>query len=206
MKESMIKFTKDELNLIKSIYEDCIGEKIDIYECNRKYKKEHTPEDILIAREERVYRQENLLEKYENTLLTIRVNYPGINKNNYISLGIIKVLSGLVTKEFNDKVLHKEFNITAEGPIITMIIKEQHNKVKFKAVEIEEKHTLGRCVDIDVYDTRGKGLSRSELGLCKRKCYLCSDFAQNCVRSRKHDIYEIEKFIKDKFEYYMIQK
>lgn len=202
MKEKIIKFTKKETNLIKSIHEDCIGEKISIDECNRKYKKEYTPEDILIAREKRVCRQEILLEKYKSTLLTIRVNYPGINKNNYISFGIIKVLSGFVVKEFDNKTLHKEFNITAEGPIITMIIDDDHNKVKFKAVEIEEKHLLGRCADIDVYDNKGKGLSRSELGLCKRKCYLCSDFAHNCVRSRKHSTHEIEEFIKDKFEEY----
>lgn len=205
MKENIIKLTQKEINLIKAIHEDCTGEKIDIDEVDRIYKKEYVPEDILVDREERVCRQENLLKKYKNTLLTIRVNYPGINKNNYISFSIINILNSLVVKKFNDKVLYREFNITSEGPIITMIVKEEHNIVKLKAVEIEENHILGRCVDIDVYDKMGRGLSRGELGLCKRKCYLCNDFAQNCVRSRKHDINEVEKFIKDKFEYYVMQ-
>jgi len=205
MKENAIKFTEEEINLIKAIYGSCIEEKINIDDINKIYKKEYSPEDILIAREERVCRQQSLIEKYNNTLLTIRVNYPGINKNNYISFSIIKVLSRLVIREFNNKVWHKQFNITAEGPIITMIIKEEQNKVKLKAVEIEENHILGRCVDIDVYDKSGQGLRRDDLGLDKRKCYLCSDFAQNCVRSRRHDINAIKKFIKDKFECYLIQ-
>ena len=179
-----------------------MGEEISVNQCYEKYKKEYKPEDILVDREERVYRQEKLLEKYEHTLLTIRVNYPGINKNNHISFSIILVLCNLVIKEFNNKILFKEFNINAEGPTVTMIINEDHNKVKIKAVDIEENHLLGRCVDIDVYDKSGKGLSRSELGLSQRKCYICSDFAQNCVRSRKHNINEIKEFIKNKFEYY----
>jgi holo-ACP synthase CitX len=206
MKENVIKFTEEEIKLIKTIYETCIEQKINMDEINKIYKDEYLPEDILIAREERVYRQENLIAEYKNSLLTIRVNYPGVNKNNYISFSVIKALGSLVIKKFNDKVLHKEFNITAEGPIVMMIIKEDHNKVKLEAVDIEESHVLGRCVDIDVYDKRGKGLSRGDLGVVKRKCYLCNDFAQNCVRSRKHDIGEIEKFIKDKLDEYVIQK
>lgn len=202
MKENIINFTNEELELIKEIHEYCIGKKVEIDESNKIYKKQYTAEEILIDREERVYKQENLLEKYGDTLLTIRVNYPGINKNNHISLGIIKVLCELVVKEFNSKILYKDFSISAEGPIMTMVIKENENEVKRKAVNIEEKHSLGRCVDIDVYDKNGNGLSRSELGLAKRKCYICNDFAHNCVRSRKHDMKEIEQFIKDKFEFY----
>lgn len=202
MKKDTINFTMEELSLIESVNQSCLGEKVTAIKCIENYKQEYKPEDILIAREERVYKQESLLEKYKNTILTIRVNYPGINKNNYISLSIIKILCDLIIKKFEEKILHREFNVTAEGPIITMIINKEPSKVKFKAVSIEEQHPLGRCVDIDIYDEDGKGLSRSELGLAKRKCYICNDFAQNCVRSRKHSLYEIEEFIKSKLEYY----
>jgi len=68
---------------------------------------------------------------------------------------------------------------------------------------LEENHFLGRCVDIDVYSKEGIGLSRRDLGLKERKCYICGDTAQNCVRQSRHNIEDVRDFIKDKYESYL---
>jgi holo-ACP synthase len=204
MKEDITEIMMEEINLIKNINRDFLSKEATEIENIRKYKQEYKPEDILICREERVYKQEELFKQYKNTLLTVRVNYPGVKKNNYISLNIIKILYDLIIKEFQGEILYKKFTINAEGPMITMVVDEDSSKVKLKAVNIEEQHSLGRCVDIDVYNKNGNGLSRSELGFPKRQCYICSDFAQNCVRSRRHTVNEIEEFMKKKLECYKI--
>ena len=52
----------------------------------------YTAEDILIERERRTQHQQKLLKQYKMPILVIRVNYPGINKDNHISQEITKVM------------------------------------------------------------------------------------------------------------------
>ena len=54
----------------------------------------YTAEDILIGRERRIEFQEKLVEKYKMPILVIRVNYPGLNKDNHFSQGITESYGG----------------------------------------------------------------------------------------------------------------
>ncbi|MBV7276759.1 citrate lyase holo-[acyl-carrier protein] synthase [Clostridiaceae bacterium UIB06] len=194
----------DENNIIKDILEN-INSSIDIEEFNRyvhKYRKKYMPEDILIEREKRVFRQEELIEKYHSCLICMRINYPGIIKNNYISIGIAGVLCNVIINVFNNKILYRNFDINAEGPILTIVVDELEDSIKRKAINIEENHHLGRFVDIDVYNENKQGLSRKDFGMGSRKCYICDNYAQICVRNRSHSENEVKKFIKDKYEEY----
>ena len=47
----------------------------------------------------------------------------------------------------------------AEGPILFVAVMEEVLALKTIAINIEEKHTLGRCLDLDVYDLEGKSIS-----------------------------------------------
>lgn len=164
--------------------------------------KEYAPEDILMCREERVSEQEKLIDFYKKTLIFMRVNYPGVIKNNDVTLGIMKFMNKFLMEKFKPYTVYKNFIITAEGPVLTLIVNKNAKETKKITINIENKHFLGRYVDIDVYDKNNNSLSRGMLGLKPRRCYICNDIAQNCVRSRKHKIEEIKKFIKDKYEDY----
>ncbi len=161
-----------------------------------------SPEDILNSREQRVYYQQNLINKYKKPLLCMRANYPGLLKNNDIALGIMKILNETLVKEFDNFIIYADFSLTWEGPILSMIINKPSFYIKKKAVQIEEGHPLGRCVDIDVYSEEFKGLSRRDMGISPRRCYICNEDAQSCVRARKHNLEEIETYIKKKYENY----
>ena len=163
----------------------------------------YTAEDILLQREKRIEYQEKLLQKYKMPLLVIRVNYPGVNKDNSVSQGIAKVMEKAICEKFSDSIHNKIITTTAEGPLVIIFINKDAKDIKLVAMDIEEKHPLGRCVDIDVYDESGLGISRGDFDLGMRKCYLCNDIAHNCVRSRKHNSSEVEEFIKNKFLEYM---
>lgn len=166
----------------------------------------YTARDILLAREKRIEYQEKLLEKYKMTIIVIRVNYPGLNKNNDIS----KRISGVIEKEIceilSTSIKYKTIMTTAEGPIVVMCIDKKARDIKLLALDIEEKHLLGRIVDIDVYDAKGLGISREDFGIGMRKCYICDEIAHNCVRSKKHSFDEVEGFIKSKYAEYMENK
>ena len=65
-------------------------------------------------------------------------------------------------------------------------------KLKDMAVNIEETHKFGRLFDMDIIGTDGEKLSRQTY----RKCLICGDQAQNCARSRKHTIAEMQEQIR----------
>jgi len=163
----------------------------------------YTAKDILLGRERRIEYQEKLLEKYKMPILVIRVNYPGLNKNNCFSKEIITIMEQIISKIFLHSIRYKIMNTTAEGPILIMCINMKARDIKLEALDIEEKHPLGRCVDIDVYDETGIGVSREDFGIGMRKCFICEDMAHNCVRSKKHSSEEVEGFIINKLAEYM---
>lgn len=163
----------------------------------------YTLKDILRERERRIEHQEKLLEQYKMPILVIRVNYPGANKDNYISQGITAIMEQAICEMFSSSIHYKIMKTTAEGPTVIMSINKDARDIKSMTLNIEHNHILGRCVDLDVYDEKGKSISREDFGLDMRKCYICSDIAHNCVRSKKHSKEEVEGFIKSRFEEYM---
>ena len=78
----------------------------------------YTAEDILLQREKRIEYQEKLLQKYKMPLLVIRVNYPGVNKDNSVSQGIAKVMEKVICEKFSDSIHNKIITTTAEGPLV----------------------------------------------------------------------------------------
>lgn len=159
--------------------------------------------NLLDAREERVNIQNDLLKKYNSTLICARINYPGIYKDNELTRDIMSVINEEIISSFESSILYENLSYTAEGPCFMLIVTLAPQDVKLTAVKIEDKHPLGRFTDIDVYSHQdGNSLSRSQFGLESRKCYLCDDTAHNCVRSRKHSISEIIGYMEKKYNEY----
>ena len=66
-------------------------------------------------------------------------------------------------------------------------------KIKNITVAIEEGYDLGRLFDIDVIDINFEKLSRKSF----RKCLICEEQAQECGRSRKHSVEELQNKIEE---------
>ncbi|MEG1254477.1 triphosphoribosyl-dephospho-CoA synthase CitG [Clostridium sp.] len=173
-------------------------------------------DEFLEHREKRVAHQEKLLRNSDGiTLATVRVNYPGIEKSNFITDNIAKII-------YNDISIFKEKNITykeiyknKEGLIGHFIFNIDNITIKKFLVNMEENHILGRCVDLDVYYIKEDeqvhkgeicGTSRSDLGFSSRRCFLCDEEARICSRSGNHSINDIKKYFENKYEEYLIYK
>ena len=164
--------------------------------------KEYTVDELLKAREKRVSLIDKLLNRYNTPLLVMRVNYPGLEKTNHLTVNIIEAMSPLICTILCDKVCGQWLLRGAEGPILYVAVKEDVLALKTKAINLEETHTLGRCLDLDVYNLEGKSIGRQELGYPRRKCYLCEDYAHYCVRARRHSEHEVVAYIEEKFKEY----
>jgi holo-ACP synthase CitX len=164
-----------------------------------KTMKEYTADELLDAREKRSDLIDKLLKQYNTPLLVMRVNYPGLKKTNDITINIIKDMSLLICTILRDKVRGRLLTQGAEGPIFYVAVDEDVLALKTITINFEENPSLGRCLDLDVYDSSGNSISRQELGYPRRKCYLCEEIAHHCVRARRHSEHEVIAYIEEKY-------
>lgn len=109
-----------------------------------------------------------------------------------------------IRSEFNDAIVYEKLDCTVEGPCLFLVVDMEPLEVKSKTIEIEDGHPIGRLADLDVYNLQGTALSRTELELAPRKCYICGDIAHNCVRSKRHSNDEVINYINSKNENYKL--
>ena len=151
---------------------------------------------ILFGREERALLIRKYLKDFK-TVVSLKANMPGRDKNSYLSYLIVNAFSFLIS-EFECNNYLYEYN--DDGPFLIFLFdKDISIQLKKKAVYIEENHPLGRFVDIDVYNNSGN-LSRKH----KRNCYICEDIAINCIKNNKHSFVEVFNFIENAVKDYYL--
>jgi holo-ACP synthase len=68
-------------------------------------------------------------------------------------------------------------------------------ELKRLAVRLESRHSLGRLADADVMAEDGRVLSRADMGLPPRACFVCSEPAALCRRLGRHTPEELSVFV-----------
>ncbi|HEY8364805.1 MAG TPA: citrate lyase holo-[acyl-carrier protein] synthase [Haloplasmataceae bacterium] len=150
--------------------------------------------EILEARDKRVSLIEEKLKK-DVVVISLRCNYPGQNKVNSFTIKVINVINDVIEKKLS--ISNKEYICDAEGPIYLYEIKSNNpREVKLVTVNIENNHFLGRLVDIDVYYESSQSISRKDLFLEARRCFLCEDSAFNCIVHKRHKEEEIREYFR----------
>lgn len=147
--------------------------------------------------------REELLRRYNIPLISIKVNFIRDNKNNDLISGIIQCFDDAFTEIFKYKIRFKLFHIAKEGPILIMLIDVDPYEIKKDTVEIEEKHILGKCVDINVYNTNDEKIARTQLGLPQKKCFLCGGNIEDCISHNKHSEEEVVEYMGKMYKNYL---
>lgn len=168
---------------------------------------------FLRDRDKRVEHQEKVLRRSKGlSLATVRVNYPGIEKSNYVTDSIARLICNEISTFYKKHIIFCEEYRSKEGYIGHFIFDVDHITIKKFLVELEEKHILGRCVDLDVYYLKKNedsnfeeicGISRNNLGKGPRKCFICNEEARICSRAQSHSIADIKNYFEVKFNEYM---
>ena len=148
---------------------------------------------ILDAREKRVLRQRELLEKYRKPLLCFTMNIPGPEKlNRDVSIGFFVGNRLLADALSGYHILHAEERRSPAGCEAFYAVDIDARELKRLAVELEEIDPIGRLFDMDVLDTDGKKLDRESMGMPRRKCLLCEKDAVLCASRRSHSVAELQ--------------
>jgi len=153
-------------------------------------------DEILDCREKRVAIQNKMIKKYNKPVISFTMNIPGpIKTNNKVKkafdIGKNLILENL--KENNIKVLEIQELNENTGNELFISVNSLAEKIKNMTVAIEESCELGRLFDIDVIDINFKKLSRKSF----RNCLICEEQAQECGRSRKHSVKELQDKIEE---------
>ena len=160
--------------------------------------------EFLFDREKRVAYQERLLkENKNNTLVTIRINYPGIEKSNYITDDIVNTIYNDILTYYKKYIVFKHKYRNKEGIIGHFLFDLDFVNVKKIMINIEEEHILGRCLDIDVYTYKNDkfiGISRADLFKKPRKCFICDLDAKICSRAQNHSMENIKAYFEEVYK------
>ncbi|MDU2566064.1 MULTISPECIES: citrate lyase holo-[acyl-carrier protein] synthase [Anaerococcus] len=159
--------------------------------------------DVLDNRERRIIKIHDLEKVYPDMIIIcFKLNIPGEQKINdaiinIFNLGVIDINLTLDSKN----IIYNDSKKDITGPEYFCVAKGDPCDLKMKMVNIEENSYFGRLYDIDLI-YKGKSVSRQELDLGPRKCFLCNDDAKICARSRKHNLDSMIRWIEDLIDNY----
>ena len=159
-------------------------------------EREVTVLDMASERERRMYKQHELLKRYNLPLISFTLNIPGAIKTNdeirrAFNLGNTLIMSTLRMKRF--RLLHREEHHAFTGDEAFYVVDAPLKALKQAMLESEELYKIGTLFDIDVISKNGVKVSRTELGFNEKKCLLCSKNAKDCGRNRTHSADELFK-------------
>lgn len=152
--------------------------------------------DILYCRERRAHIQSDYIHKYHCPVISFSMNIPGPIKTTpafrkAFDMGKRELISWLYSEQISIAGYTELHEIT--GDELIMAVDCPAEKLKEKAVLIEETPPLGRLYDIDIIDETGTKLSR----ILFRKCIICEKPAYECARSRAHSVEELQAKIEE---------
>ncbi len=144
--------------------------------------------------------QKAIFQKYpDKVLIDVKMNIPGPIKNNYyleklFNLGIRKLEKEFKNKNYTLKLI-ANWNEDS-GTENFYVIDEDIKDVKLICINFEDKTDLGRLFDADVLiKDKRMAISRKDLNLPVRKCFICNKPAKECARSRKHSVVDLQNYI-----------
>lgn len=165
-------------------------------------------QSILKGREKRVSRRKKFIEKNDRaqSFLCLTINIPGADKRNEFSRRLFYAAKqNIIKKLLNIEALiidNREFSNGA-GDVFLLALDLKAKDLKKITLRIEAEHLSGRFFDIDIYNSTNQALSRKDLAYPPRKCFICSQNAKGCMRTKRHSLEEINRFIeKEKAKFY----
>ncbi|MDD3123788.1 MAG: triphosphoribosyl-dephospho-CoA synthase [Candidatus Izemoplasmatales bacterium] len=133
---------------------------------------------ILRDREKKASMIMSLLSIYK-IVISVKANTPGHDKKNVSSFWLVSIFANQLSFEDEDR---RELIVSEDGPYMLIMLKDGVGKtIKDKMIELEESSSLGRLIDIDVYE-----LNNEYHRAHPRRCLLCENIAFECRRLNLH--------------------
>jgi holo-ACP synthase/triphosphoribosyl-dephospho-CoA synthase len=151
-----------------------------------------------------------LIKESQLPVISLALNVPGWPKTN----SVLRKFFFEVLKEFQDYALASRLLLKNDAPIIienniglTFIIPfyfpKSSTEAKIITERFEDKHPLGRFIDVDIVNSKGNPIS----GKKEKLCFFClKNSAISCMRNKTHSIDELRSFQTNEIRKYLIHK
>lgn len=151
--------------------------------------QEVTLAQVLQAREDRVYMQQELLQKYRCPIICFTMNIAGPVKNSpLIQRGFREGLRNLDAQLPAGRIRAYREEISVTGCQAMYAVNMDAAELKRICAEIEEHTPLGRLFDMDVLDKNGSKLERNH----PRNCIVCGAPGRACAAGRLHAVAQLQ--------------
>ena len=159
--------------------------------------RETTLEEMLDLREERAARQRQMLaESGCASLVCLSLNMAGPVKRHFLADALFEegrrqtadVLTAL------GAVLDERVTDRPAGQTAFFAVDQPAELVKVRMTALEDQGGASRLWDIDVLRPDGTKVSRGDVGQEGRRCFLCTQPAALCARSRAHSVEELKAY------------
>ena len=147
---------------------------------------------MLLVRERRVQRQQELLQEFGRPLVCFTMNIPGPVK-----------LSALICRSFRlglaqlegalPNILHREVREEVTGCEAFLAVDADALDIKQICTRIEDETPVGRLFDMDVLDTDGTKLDRILVKGGDRGCIVCGAPGRGCASRRLHSLEQLHR-------------
>ena len=159
---------------------------------------EENLEKVLAAREERWKKRRAFVKNHRICLITVTLCVPYKYRISDEFRSILTELCKKFYKElksnFND-VKYEGHMQNDDGSAVFISSCQDARKIKRACVDAESSTIGGRIMDIDVMDSDGHPVNRSNIGLPPRKCFICGKPASVCTSRRLHSREEIYSYV-----------
>lgn len=152
--------------------------------------------DMMQARDNRANIQKSLLNG-KNIIIYYTLNIPGPRKVSPLIMLAFEEGKRLIQENLLNAIIKNEIYANT-GFEACYIIQGDAKQIKTVLCNIEDNSELGRLYDIDVIDITGMKISRDDIHLSPRKCFICNNSAAICARSRAHSVDTMIKEINNK--------
>jgi len=141
--------------------------------------------ELLASRELRQQELERALAS-GRTVVSLALNIPGADKLPPGGMELYAWAKGRLDDRIPELMeFQQRFDLL--GPFALYTTASDPRAAKLRCAAIEAEQPAARLLDLDVYAPSGTAVNRSELGLPRRACLLCSEGAVDCIRSGAHD-------------------
>jgi holo-ACP synthase CitX len=153
--------------------------------------------EILEARERRWQFRLQLAKEFGKTVISVTLCAP-LNyrrspcAGDMISAAMDKIISAL--QAMSIKAWRAGLTNDKDGAAGFVVAAGEAAAIKRICVKIE-KLPGGRLFDIDVMSCTGSPVSREDVGLPPRRCFICLSPAAQCVREKKHSAIEVNRAV-----------
>lgn len=149
---------------------------------------------MLAAREARMAAQHGLIKKHNLPVVSFTLNIPGPVKRFALADMLFDSGVDMINRALLSHGIAIADGITRRcetGCEYIAAIDGDAYRAKAALTALEESFPAARLFDMDVITNEFEHVSRADIGMQPRRCFLCSAPAAECARSRRHSLDEL---------------